>query len=124
MERPSHREISGKLLSAKTAVESGAVLLVNAKALREDLLDLGWLMDELSELLLSILNELEPVHYRGGRPPQKSYEKVIKDCELYAFSWTSKALGCTVYFKFALKGKTLWIVSFHRERKSEGGEEK
>mgnify|MGYP000949137812 FL=1 len=99
------------------------MLLVNAKAIRGDLLDLGFLMDELLELLPSILNELEPGQYRGTRPPQKSYEKTIIGRELYAFSWMSKALGCSVYFKFALKEKTLWIVSFHRDRKTEGGEE-
>jgi len=120
MKRPSHREISGKLLSARAAILKSAVRLVNPKVMREDLLDMGFLLDELPELLLSILDELNPERYRGTRPPQKSYEDTIRGCELYAFSWVSSALGCDAYFKFAMHGELLWIVSLHRDRKPEG----
>jgi len=121
MKRPSHREIVGKLSGAKAAVLRGAVRLVNAKAVREDLLDLDFLMDDLPDLLTSILEELNPALYRGAKPPQKSYEDTIKGCELYAFSWKSSTFGCGMYFKFALQGDALWIVSLHRDRKPEGG---
>ena len=121
MKRPSHREISARLLSAKAATSKGAVRLINAKSMREDLLDLDFLLDDLPELLPAILDELNTDHYRGTRPPQKSYEDAIKGCELYAFSWESPTLRCAVYFKFTLQGESLWIVSFHRDRKSEGG---
>ena len=124
MKRPSHREIIGKLSGAKAAVLDGAVRLVNGKAMREDLLDMGFLMEDLPELLLPILDELNPGYYRGTRPPQKSYEETIRGCELYAFSWLSATLGCAVYFKFALQEESLWIVSFHRDRKPEGRQTK
>lgn len=117
--RPSHREITGKLVEAKTRATAKTMAFVNAKATREDLLDLDILMEDMPELLPRILEELEPRFYQGSRPPQKSYENLIRGCELYAFSWESRTFGCAMYFKFALKGDVLWIVSLHRDKKPE-----
>jgi hypothetical protein len=117
MKRPTHRQIVGKLAAAKEAVSCGRVALVNGSVVARDLLDLDLLIDDLTELLPRILDELNPDLYRGARPPQRSYEDTIKGCELYAFSWASQAIGCGLYFKFALKDDRLWIVSFHKDKK-------
>ena len=122
IERPSHREIIGKLSGAKAAVSSGQVAFVNGRVIAADLLELDILVEDLPELLPRVLDELNPELYRGARPPQKSYEETIKGCELYAFTWKSRTLGGDVYFKFALKNDWLWIVSFHGDRKAKGGE--
>lgn len=82
-----------------------------------DLLDLDYLVEDLAKDLPAIFRELKPVHYRGRRPPDKSYEKNILDAELFAFSWTSRVFGCDMYFKFAVREGVLWIVSLHRDRK-------
>jgi hypothetical protein len=121
-QRPSHREIIGKLTSAKAAVSRGQMAFVNDRVIREDLLELDILVEDLPELLPCVLDELNPELYRGARPPQRSYEDTIKGCELYAFTWRSRAVGCDIYLKFALKNDWLWVVSFHRERKAKGGE--
>ena len=68
-----------------------------------------------------MLDELSPDLYQGTRPPQKSYANAIDGCELYAFAWTSQAVGCDMYFKFALKNEWLWVVSFHENRKAKRG---
>ena len=49
-------------------------------------------------------------------------EDKIKGCELYAFRWESKELGCIAYFKFALKDGALWISSLHRHRPRKEGD--
>lgn len=120
MTRPTFREIDAKLSTAKAYVARGAVRFVNAKAMRGDLLDLDFLIEDAVELLPQVLDELHPKLYRGLQPPQKSYEDLIKGCELYAFSWESGAFGCAMYFKFAIKGDALWVVSLHKDRPTTG----
>jgi len=122
LKRPSHREITGKLASAENALSCGHVALLNADVIREDLLDLNILIEDLPELLPRMMDELSADLYRGTRPPQRSYENAIDGCELYAFAWASQAVGCDMYLKFALKNEWLWVVSFHEDRKAKGGE--
>jgi hypothetical protein len=68
-------------------------------------------------LLVRIFEEIRPGDYEGKRPPDRSYEKSVLNCELFAFSWDSGLLGSGMYFKFVLKGEALWIISFHKSRK-------
>ena len=116
VERPSHRELSSKLKEARAAVERGAIGVINSGALAEDAIELGYLVEELQEVLLEILGEVKPGDYAGSRPPPRSYERETRDLELFAFSWMSRRFGCRVYLKFALKEGTFWLVSLHVDR--------
>jgi hypothetical protein len=84
-----------------------------------DLLEVGCEIDKMPDLLLELLTDITPSQYVGARPPQRSYEKEISGCELYAFKVESRSMGCTIYFKFTLVENFLWIASLHRDRPSE-----
>lgn len=108
MPRPSDREIIGKLLDARDAVESGRRIVAVRKHLAADLADLELdSAQELWTLLPKLLEEIvrsNPVAcYAGGRPPQRSYEDEIKGLELWAYAWPSVTLKKEMYLKFALE---------------------
>jgi len=117
MARPSIRELAGKLNQAKEAVLNGCIQFVEPASVYADLLEIDILIDDLVEILPQAIEEIRPADYKGTRPPQRSYEVPILNCELFAFSWSSGAFGCTMYFKYALKEKCIWIVSLHTDRK-------
>ena len=121
MKRPSHREINGKLKQAREAASEKQIAFVGPGVILSDLLELNFLVAEVSDRLPEILSEIRPGDYQERRPPAKSYERSILDCELFAFRWSSKVFGCQMYLKFAIKGGYLWIVSLHRHRTSEKG---
>ena len=122
MKRPSDHELFGKLKSAAESAEGARVYLVEPFPILADLLDLDILVEDLGRVIPKIVSEIGPRHYRGKRPPEKSYEDKIKGCELYAFRWESKELGCLAYFKFALKDGALWISSLHHHRPRKEGD--
>ncbi|MBI4772995.1 MAG: hypothetical protein HY788_02235 [Deltaproteobacteria bacterium] len=117
MKQPSRKELSGKLARARQRVASSSIEVVDQESLVADLLDLGYLVEDLPSILRALLDEVREQDYSGGNPPQRSYKEVIRDSELFAFTWWSKRLGCRAYLKFALKGNTLWLVSLHEARK-------
>jgi len=121
MNRPSHKEISRKLTLAKEAVSENRISILNPVSVATDTLELGLNLRNISYILSDLLEEIEPDDYAGQYPPQRSYEDEIKDCELLAFRWLSKKLGCRVYFKFTLKETRLWLVSLHEDRKEIAG---
>lgn len=121
MDRPSHKEINHKIKQAKQAVLENRLSFIDAATIAADALELGYMVSEISNILVDLLAEITPKAYVGQSPPQRSYEEKILQCELFPFKWVSKRLGCTVYMKFALKDEQLWLVSFHEDRK-EGGE--
>lgn len=118
MKRPSHREINGKLKQAREAASEKQIAFVEPSIILSDLLELNCLVEDVSDKLSDILSEIRPRDYQGSRPPAKSYERSILDCELFAFRWSSKIFGCRMYLKFAIKGGCIWIVSLHRHRTS------
>jgi hypothetical protein len=122
MKRPSEHELWGKLKSASEAAEGNRVYLVEPTAILADLSDLNIMAEDLNVLIPKMVAEIGPAHYRGKSPPEKSYEDAIKGCELYAFRWESKELGCVAYFKFALKDGALWISSLHPDRPKKEGD--
>ena len=119
--RPSHKELNRKIVQAKKAVSKGYIELVGPAVIAADALELSYLVEDITNVLSNILNEITPDDYAGARPPQHSYEEKIKDCELFAFRWESKRFGCEVYLKFTLKDDVMWLVSLHQHR--EGGDE-
>ena len=121
MDRSSHKEISRKLKLSKEAVSENRISILNPVSVAADTLELGLNLRNISNVLSDLLEEIEPNDYAGQYPPQRSYEDEIKDCELLAFRWLSKKLGCKVYLKFTLKGNKLWLVSLHEDRKETGG---
>jgi hypothetical protein len=71
------------------------------------------------ELIRDLLKEIAPQDYAGGKPPQKSYEKVIMNRELFAFCWCSTKLAKKMYLKFALMNNRFYYVSLHESRQQE-----
>ncbi len=116
MKRPSHKELYNKILQAKDAIAKGSLFTIDPYVIAADAIDLGYLFEEINEVLLEILKELKPEYYFGSYPPQRSYESKIKGSELFAFRWISQRFGCNTYFKFALRQENLWIVSLHEHR--------
>ena len=117
MNRPSHKELIGKLRLARQAIEKRQVALLNQLALATDAIELEYSIGtELNAVLIELIEETTPSGYTGSRPPQRSYEQDIQGLELYAFSVESKRFKCRVYLKFAMAGETLWLVSLHQDR--------
>lgn len=117
MNRPSHKELYGKLVSARQAIEEGRVALLNQLALAADAIELDYSIDfELHQVLSELLEATRPSNYTGSRPPVRSYEQEIQGLELFAFTVESKRFKCRVYFKFALGNEMFWLVSLHQDR--------
>jgi len=119
MDRPSHKEINRKIKQAKEAVSENQFSILNPFIIAADALGLGVNLQNISYILIDLLEEIAPYHYVGQYPPQRSYEHEIEGCELLAFRWLSKKLGCRVYLKFTIKGNRMWLVSFHEDRKED-----
>ena len=117
MNRPSHKELNHKLYMARQAIRKGRVALLNQLSLAADAIDLDYSIEiDLETVLSELLDEINPAHYTGLRPPQKSYEQDIRDMELFAFTVESSRFECRIYFKFALAEGMFWLVSLHPDR--------
>ena len=119
MNRPSHKEINRKIKQAKEAVSENQFSILNPVIIAADALELGLDLQNISYILIDLLEEITPNHYAGQYPPQRSYEHNIEGCELLAFRWVSKTLGCRVYLKFTIKGNRMWLVSLHEDREED-----
>jgi len=119
MDRPSHKEINRKIKQAKEAVSESQFSILNPVIIAADAIELGVDLQKISFILVDLLEEITPNHYAGQYPPQRSYEHDIEGYELLAFRWLSKILGCRVYLKFTIKGKRMWLVSLHEDRKED-----
>lgn len=122
-ERPTDRELLKRMIEAKEALLNGLGLFANmSKAVGELYeLEIGN-SNEIWKLIRELLDEISPSDYCGGRPPQKSYEKVVAGRELFAFCWWSKKLSKKMYLKFVLKDGRFYYVSLHASRSEEQGE--
>jgi len=121
MGRPSHKEINRKIKQAKEAVSENQFSIFNPVTIAADAVELGINLQNISYILIDLLEEITPNHYAGQYPPQRSYEYDIEGYELLAFRWLSKTLGCRVYLKFTIKGNRMWLVSLHEDRKEDEG---
>jgi hypothetical protein len=119
MDRPSHKEINRKIKQAKEAVSENQFSILNPVIIAAAAIELGVNLQNISFILIDLLEEITPNHYAGQYPPQRSYEHDIEGYELLAFRWLSKTLGCRVYLKFTIKGKRMWLVSLHEDRKED-----
>ena len=121
MTKPTHKEISSKIRQAREALAKGKIAIMTPEVIAADALELEYEIDELSDILGTLLDLAEPVDYAGTSPPQQSYADAIWKADLFAFTVRSACFGCKIYFKFALKGDTLWLVSLHKDRAGKGG---
>ena len=117
MNRPSPRELCGKITNAIQAIESGRSSFGTMRHWPGDREELD--INTTSELwpllieLLGEINKLKPDEcYAGQRPPTTCYhdEKSIKDEDLWPFAWFSTKFQKKMYLKFVLKknGKDEW----------------
>lgn len=113
---PTYKTLDGKIRQSLAAAIDGKILVLDVAAIATDALELGYEVEHLPKILIELIRDIEPKKYVGKRPPQRSYEMEIKDCELYAFKLFSHRFGCDVYFKFALKDGCLWVASLHKDR--------
>lgn len=116
MKRPSHKELNKKVKLAKVAISGERVDIVDPASIAADALELGYLTEDILKILAEILDEITPENYVGTRPPQRSYEEKIRNCELFAFRWESRRFGCELFLKFTLKDDIMWLVSLHPHR--------
>ena len=117
MNRPSHKELFGKLRSAREAVQKERIALLNQLALAADAIELDYSIElELEAVLSELLEEASPNHYTGSRPPQRSYDQNINGLELFAFTIESRRFKCWIYLKFAMQDEVFWLVSLHQDR--------
>jgi hypothetical protein len=95
IKRPSEHECKLKLRKAKECIEEGNAAFADpSKVVGEIFDDLElFKADEVFPLILELLPEISPKDYKGERPPAKSYELKIKDCDLFPFVWDSRRLG-------------------------------
>ena len=120
MKRPTYKELHNKINDARHAVNQGWVNVINPEAVASDAFQLGYLLEELEPTLHSLLDDIQPAHYVGRRPPSQSYENKIMDSELFAFRASSRRFGCKVYLKFTLYDQFFWLVSLHKNRNNTG----
>jgi len=116
MQRPSKKELFNKIRQGKEIVAQGSILLVDPDVIAEDAIELGYQVANLKDILSQILDEIRIDHYVGAHPPRKSYEPIIKDCELFEFKWTCRIFGCDTYLKYCLKKEAFYLVSLHKDR--------
>lgn len=98
MKMPTYKEIDNKIKQAADALE------------------LAYDIRELADILLELFQRVKPGDYTGALPAQPSYEDEIFQGDLYAFTCACSRFGCDIYFKFALKNDTFWLVSLHKYR--------
>jgi hypothetical protein len=119
MNRPSHKEINRKIKQAKEAVLENRISVLNPVSVAADTLELGIHLQDISYILIDLLEEITPNEYAGQYPPTRSYEHEIEGYELLAFRWLSKKLGCRIYLKLTIQGNRMWLVSLHEDRKKD-----
>jgi len=117
VKRPTHKELTGKIEAAKRALAEMRIDYINRKDIASEALKLGYLFeDEFPEIFSELLDNTKPEHYAGSRPPLRSYEKEIKNMELFAFNVRSEILGRIIYYKFSIRKNYCYVVSLHGDR--------
>ena len=117
MTRPTHKELSGKIKAATRAVKQVNVRYIDPLTIAVDAIELGYDFENNIFMILSdLLSVITPADYTGSRPPQRSYELVIKDMDLFAFTVQGSILVDVVYLKFSIKKDYFYIASLHKNR--------
>jgi len=119
--RPSHKELTGKLRAATDAVlnssnEKPRRFWANDEKILPELDALDLETEKIWKLILDLIQEImkDPMScYDGRHPPKTSYEPGSEGCDLYSFSWESEKMGVRFYFKFAIKDDKVSVFSIH-----------
>lgn len=114
--RPSNKELFNKIKQGKEVAAQGNIFSIDPNVIAADAIELGYQVAKLKDVLCGLLDEVKIEHYIGAHPPRKSYESIIKDCELFEFKWTCRIFGCDTYLKYCLKGEFFYLVSLHKDR--------
>lgn len=114
--RPSHKELTARIHSAKALVSEEKVVLVEPDVIIDDAQTLGYSIAEICTVLIELLEATSPECYSGSHPPQRSYERKINEEELFAFSTIVERFHPPIYYKFALKNMFFYLVSLHEDR--------
>ena len=123
--RPTARERLRKIKAAQEKIVQSDWAPAEQTKLLANFEELNlWTSEDFETALRAAIQEVKPEHYVGGYPPQRSYEKICKEAEMFAFAWDSTLFGCRMYLKFSLVRDSLYIFSFHKDRPPKGGEEK
>jgi hypothetical protein len=125
MERPSHKELLGKIGIARALLEAGQWAAADPVKLAANFMDLDlYLTGEQHSGLAHAVREITPESYAGSRPPKRSYERVTKGAEMFAFSWWSRFFERAMYLKFSLAGadkhQRVFVYSIHPSRPARG----
>ena len=116
--RPTHKEVSSRIRTAKSAVADKKIAIKNPESIASDAIELDYLVSDLPKILNTILDEITPNAYAGSRPPQQSSSGEITGSELFAFRWPSPSFdNKEIYLKFSTKDDIFWLVSLHLHRK-------
>jgi hypothetical protein len=84
-DRPSYHELDRKLKQGKEAASAKRIRLLEPDSILADLLDLDYPVANLAKDLPAVFREIRPGDYRGKSPPERSYQKAILYCDLFAF---------------------------------------
>ncbi len=114
--RPTANELLHKLKEATLALESKRASFANPAKVVGELYELDIESDEVWDLIADLLKEIKSDDYEGGRPPQRSTERIVDGKELWAFAWESPKIGKRMYLKFALKDGVFYYVSLHESK--------
>ena len=114
--RPAHKELSGKIRNAKSAIAQGKIVLVEPLSIISDAAELDYEMKDLPIILKELLEIATPEHYAGARPSQKSYEKVIRGKDLLVFKIISERFKSVIYLKYSIFDGFFYLVSLHEDR--------
>jgi hypothetical protein len=118
IKRPSKKELAKKISLAKQHLQKENWQALSYNAFLEDCIELGLCTQiEVSQALLSVIEEVEADDYVGSQPPRKGSRGCILNRELFEFCRYSEPLSQRIYFKFAVDEVQLFIVSFHKARK-------
>lgn len=115
--RPTHRELTNKLNTAKQHLVNKKWQALDYRVLREDCSELGLeTYDEICQNLSLAIEKFTPDNYIGSKPPKRGVRGCIGNRELFEFSCYFEPLRQRIYCKFAVDDEQLFVVSFHRER--------
>lgn len=121
-DRPSIKELSGKLRRARELLAAGDYLPVDPSKIIADFRSLKLFSEEEQFNALSrALGEVGEKNYRGKHPPEKSFETVTYEEDLFVFIWESGHLQKKMYLKFCLpmadgRETVLYLHSFHESK--------
>lgn len=122
--RPSHKELTGKLRKARELLASpsdGYIAADLKLASNFYSLDLFSREDQ-DEALRAAFSEVTAQHYSGKRPPERAFECAVKDEEIFTFIWQSVFFRKKMYLKFCFhdssefEGEYLCVLSLHEDQ--------